>query len=251
MTGAGPADGVGMPSPTNVRRTVARGIVTTVLVALTAGCGAAAAGPTYRSAGVPASVSPRPDPTGAAARALAALPVKGRAPLTGYTRARFGPPWTDNSDAPLGHNGCSTRDDVLAAQLHDIVRVGCAVRSGIVVDPYTATVLHYRRGHSTVDIDHVTALGDAWQTGAQQLSASRRTELANDPLNLVAVSASANRAKGDADAASWLPPRTGYRCVYVARQVAVKQRYALWVTPAERAAIAAVLARCPDQPLPH
>ena len=182
---------------------------------------------------------------------LKTLPVKGRAPMTGYTRARFGPAWTDDTTAAGGHNGCGTRDDVLAAQLTQVTRSGrCRVTSGTETDPYSGTVLHYVRGHSTVDIDHVAALGDAWQTGAQQLSQQQRTALANDPFNLLAVSASVNRAKGDADAASWLPPAKSYRCAYVARQIAVKHRYKLWVTAAERAAMAAVLAKCPGQAVP-
>ena len=55
---------------------------------------------------------------------------------------------------------------------------------------------------------------------------------------------------GDGDPATWLPPAKGYRCAYVARQVAVKTRYKLWVTPAERDAIARVLTDCPAQALP-
>jgi hypothetical protein len=182
---------------------------------------------------------------------LATLAVKGRAPMTGYTRARFGPAWTDATSAPMGHNGCGTRDDILGTQLNDVVRVGrCRVLSGSEVDPYTGGRLWYARGRSTVDIDHVAALGDAWQTGAQQLAPAERVRLANDPLNLLAVSSSANRQKGDGDAATWLPKVRSYRCAYVARQVAVKHAYRLWVTPAEHDAIARVLASCPTQQAP-
>ena len=98
--------------------------------------------------------------------------------------------------------------------------------SGHLNDPYTAAAITFQRGGaSEVDIDHVVALGDAWQKGAQQWSASRRVALANDPLNLLAVDAGANRQKGDGDAATWLPANKRFRCKYVARQVAVKQRY--------------------------
>ncbi len=102
-----------------------------------------------------------------------------------------------------------------------------------------------------MQIDHVVALSDAWQTGAQQLTASQRLALANDPLNLLAVDGAANQQKEDSDAASWLPPRKTFRCAYVSRQVAVKVRYRLWVTAAEKAAIARVLSSCPGQPLPY
>jgi len=57
-------------------------------------------------------------------------------------------------------------------------------------------------------------------------------------------------AKGDGDAASWLPPNKSFRCTYVAHQVAVKAAYHLWVTAAEKAAIQRVLASCPKQPAP-
>lgn len=72
----------------------------------------------------------------------------------------------------------------------------------------------------------------------------------NDPLNLLAVDAGTNRGKGDGDTATWLPPDKGYRCTYVAAQVAVKKKYGLWVTAAEKSAMKKVLATCPDQKLP-
>jgi hypothetical protein len=209
-----------------------------------------------RTSAAPSSVKPAVVPAatvqaparGTALAVLATLPIKGRAPKTGYSRAQFGQAWTDDTDAQFGHNGCGTRDDILAAQLSAVSKSGrCIVTSGTVSDPYTGAALTYSRGHSTVDIDHVVALGDAWQKGAQQLSLLQRIRLANDPLNLLAVSASANRQKGDGDAATWLPQRASYRCDYVARQVAVKHSYSLWVTQAEHDALARILATCPTQ----
>lgn len=73
---------------------------------------------------------------------------------------------------------------------------------------------------------------------------------ANDPLNLLAVDAGANRSKGDGDTATWLPPNKAYRCTYVARQVAVKKKYKVWVTAAERDAMVQVLSKCATTPLP-
>jgi hypothetical protein len=182
---------------------------------------------------------------------LASLAVKGRAPKTGYDRSRFGAAWTDDVTVPDGHNGCDTRNDVLrrdlvAERLKAGTR-GCVVVSGTLADPYTGRTITFVRGRassSKVQIDHVVALGDAWVTGAQQLTATERRTLANDPLNLLAVDGPTNSAKRDADAASWLPPNKAYRCTYVARQVAVKSRYRLWVTAAEKAQIARVLAGC-------
>jgi len=178
---------------------------------------------------------------------LESLPVKGRAPMTGYSRDQFGSAWTD-----VNRNGCDTRTDMLVRDLVERVMSGrCKVLSGVLYpDPYTGRKLVYVRGRSVVDIDHVVALGNAWATGAQRLSATDRTAFANDPLNLLAVDASANRQKGDGDAATWLPANKGFRCAYVARQVAVKAKYHLWVTRAEKAAIARVLTGCPRQKVP-
>jgi hypothetical protein len=177
--------------------------------------------------------------------------------MTGYSRDQFGPAWTDDVTVADGHNGCDTRNDILHRDLTLVViktgTQGCVVATGVLNDPYTSAVINFTRGASTssaIQIDHVVALGDAWQTGAQQLNLDVRTNLANDPLELLAVSGAANEQKGDADAASWLPPNKAFRCSYVAEQVAVKIQYRLWVTPAEHDAIAGVLATCPAQPLP-
>ncbi|SHG12077.1 Protein of unknown function [Jatrophihabitans endophyticus] len=183
---------------------------------------------------------------------LDTLPVRGRAPRTGYDRERFGPAWTDDNDVAEGHNGCDTRNDVLRRDLdRDVVRPGthgCVVLTGVLHDPYTGAAIAFTRGartSSAVQIDHVVALSNAWQTGAQQLSERRRRDLANDPRELLAVDGPTNQAKGDGDAATWLPPNKRYRCAYVARQIAVKAAYRLWVTRPERDAMTRVLARCP------
>jgi hypothetical protein len=183
---------------------------------------------------------------GTALAALEKLPVKGRAPKTGYDREQFGGDW-----ASAG--GCDMRDRVLRRDLRrETFEPGsCEVLSGVLRDPYTATPVRFvRGGASEVDIDHVVALGDAWQKGAQQWPYERRVALANDPLNLLAVDAAANRRKGDSDAASWLPSNRAFRCAYVARQIAIKRRYRAWVTRAERGAMRRVLSRCPRTRLP-
>jgi hypothetical protein len=127
------------------------------------------------------------------------------------------------------------------------------VASGVLHDPYTGSTINFVRGVGTslaVQIDHVVALSDAWQKGAQQLSFTTRVSFANDPLNLLAVDGPTNGQKSDSDAASWLPPRKAYRCAYVSRQVAVKRKYHLWVTQAERDAILVVLRACPTMRIP-
>ncbi|WP_082874329.1 DUF1524 domain-containing protein [Arthrobacter sp. OY3WO11] len=197
--------------------------------------------------------TPGPQPAFAtkAAHLLATLPIKGRAPKTGYDRALFGQAWAD-----VDRNGCDTRNDILQRDLTGITftnGVPCKVQSGTLADPYTGTSISFLRGSGTsskVQIDHVVALSDAWQKGAQQLTTEQRTAFANDPLNLQATDGPTNQKKGDGDAATWLPPNKGFRCDYVARQVSVKATYGLWVTLAEHNAMAAILASCADQLAP-
>lgn len=188
---------------------------------------------------------------GSAMAAVGDLRVAGRAPKTGYERERYGSAWSDVDD-----NGCDTRNDVLARDLRSVSTQGegsCVVESGTLRDPYGGSTIDFQRGRSTssaVQIDHVIALSDAWQTGAGRWERDKRVRFANDPLNLLAVDGPLNGAKSDGDAATWLPPNKGFRCPYVARQVALKGDYGLWVKPAERAAMVKVLATCPDQGLP-
>lgn len=178
---------------------------------------------------------------------LDTLPIKGRAPKTGYSRQQFGDGWSS-----IG--GCDTRNIILHRDLKNVtVSEGCKIASGALDDPYTGKTIQFLRGEQTSDdiqIDHVVALSNAWQTGAQQLTMVERVAMANDPLELLAVDGPTNQAKGDGDAATWLPPNKPFRCQYVARQIAVKSKYRLWVTQAERDAMRRVLGDCPTQQLP-
>ena len=221
-----------------------------LIVAMVGGAFSGVMNPTATKTIAVQSISPAK--TGTAFATLATLAVKGRAPKTGYDRAQFGPAWAD-----ADRNGCDTRNDVLRRDLRRYVLKrsshGCVVLSGTLLDPYTATTVEFVRGQNTstmVQIDHVVALSDAWQKGAQQLSAGTRRALANDSLNLLAVDGLTNQRKSDGDAATWLPPNKAYRCSYAARQVAVKAKYRLWVTSAERDALGRILATCPSQLLP-
>lgn len=210
--------------------------------------------------GVTPSSTPSPAPPGAGAQTpaeatgrlatqvLETLAVKGRAPRTGYARTeKFGTAWDDGSG-----RSCDTRQRILARDLVDVVYRGgsCTVASGVLHDPYTGRTIDFVRGQKTstaVQIDHVVALSDAWQKGAQQWDQATRVAFANDPGNLLAVDGPTNEKKGDGDAATWLPPDKSYRCAYVARQIGVKARYGVWVTKAEKEAMARVLATCPKQ----
>ena len=176
---------------------------------------------------------------------LNSLEVKGRAAKTGYARSQF-PHWSDPD-----RNGCDARNDTLKRDLTQIIfKSGtrdCKVLTGQLLDPFSGKVITFSSTKSNIDIDHVVALSNAWQTGAAYFDKTKRQQIANDPLNLLAVNFSLNRQKGDGDAATWLPPLKSYRCEYVARQIAVKAKYGLWVTQPEKGAIIKLLEKCEGQ----
>ena len=181
---------------------------------------------------------------GLAIDVLEELEVKGRAPKTGYSREQFYDGWPSV-------DGCSLRQRILKRELGETARLeGCNVVAGEYDEPYTGEhiVLTSRDEVSKIQIDHVVALSDAWQKGAQYMPKEKREEIATDPLNLLAVDSEANKQKSDGDAATWLPKNKKFRCQYVARQVSVKYKYSLWVTQAEKDAIVRVLNNCPNEP---
>ncbi|WP_258725257.1 GmrSD restriction endonuclease domain-containing protein [Cellulomonas sp. NS3] len=274
-------------SPSDASRRPRPGFLALALagvLGLTSACGAGSAGAAGQAAPASPTSSPTPAATAPTVEELAAalpapelapavdvlavtaaavpqtalataalLEVKGRAPRTGYDRDLFGSGWVD-----VDRNGCDTRNDVLARDLEpQTSKPGtrdCVVLTGTLADPYSGRTIEFVRGNATstaVQVDHVVALSDAWQKGAQQWDEATRTRFANDPMNLLAVDGPLNAQKGDGDTATWLPPNKPFRCAYVARQVGVKYTYGLWVTEAERAAMVSVLSACPDQPLPE
>lgn len=180
---------------------------------------------------------------------LERLEVKGRAPKTGYKRSEFGDGWANIGD-------CDVRNIMLkrAMSSSKIAEDNCTVLSGELLDPYTNKIIVFVRGSTTssdVQIDHVVALSDSWQKGAQNLSFNSRVKFANDPLNLLAVDGAINQEKSDSDSASWLPPNKAFRCQYVARVIAVKSKYNLWVTDAEKSTIKRVINGCQEQVVPY
>jgi len=187
------------------------------------------------------------NPSGEAVNTLNELEVKGRAPKTGYAREQFGDGWGKQGN-------CDTRNIILHRDLINTnINEKCQVESGLLHDPYTGKDIQFTRGAATSDdiqIDHVVALSDAWQSGAQLLTFDERKMLANDPLELLAVDGPANQQKSDGDAATWLPSNKAFRCQYIARQIAVKKKYKLWVKPAEKDAMLHILGTCPGQTLP-
>ena len=186
---------------------------------------------------------------------LNSLDVRGKAPMTGYSRDKFGQAWSDAAGDFKGwtKNGCDSRNDALGRDLSDVTfKAGthdCKVLRGTwKIEPYTGA--HNRlfvSGGSyaqELDIDHRVPLGWAWAMGAWKWTDSKRAALANDPANLISVDPSANRQKGDSGPASWLPANKQYRCTYVVTFVKVAAKYDLGITKADKATSKDVLRRC-------
>lgn len=182
-----------------------------------------------------------------AVNVLEKLAIKGRAPKTGYNREEFYSGWPEIE-------GCSLRQKIMKREFGETAKLAenkCTVIAGEYDEPYTGEhkVFSAKEELSKgVQIDHVVALSDAWQKGAQNKTAEERYQMATDPLNLLAVDGKANQGKSDGDVATWLPTNKSFRCQYVARQISVKYKYGLWVTQAEHDAMAQVLEKCPREP---
>ena len=216
----------------------------------------ASSSPTASSASSVSTTIPAQTPAAPAAAssealtALNRLKVAARGTMSDYDRDGLFGGWID------ADGDCEdTRQEILNRDLDDVVSAdGCKVDSGVLnPDPYTDTTINFVRGPATssdVQIDHVVSLGNAWITGARNLSQDQRVELANDPLNLLAVDGPTNQAKSDKPADQWLPPNVDFRCEFVAIQIAVKAKYELWVTVPEKTAMTEVLADCEGQEVP-
>ena len=228
----------------------------------------AATGCTYRAAGaepLSASSPPRTTPTRSLATASPAngpanlisaelrrvRVIAARPDVPGYRRDQFGPTWTDDHAGRGGHNGCDTRNDVLASQLTAVQyrgRSSCVVVAGTLpVEPYTGRRIEFRKvAASKVQIDHLYPLARAWDMGAAGWPLQRRVDFANDEAaNLLAVDGPANASKNDAGPGEWLPLSRGYRCTYVLRYLQVARKYTLPITAADRDAALAITRACP------
>jgi hypothetical protein len=170
-----------------------------------------------------------------------------------YHRTAYGDAWDDNNDAPGGHNGCDTRDDILDRDLVDktyvsIKRCPNAVATGILHDPYTNTVIAFQRGAKVgeaVQIDHIVPLAYAWDMGASGWPEPLRLRFANDPANLLAVQGQANQDKGDLPPARWMPPNTAFACQYAMQFIAVLRGYALPVDEPSAGVLRQAASTCP------
>ena len=201
-------------------------------------------GEVQKPAEIPFKDETTPDST-LAKDVLESLAVQDKNTSEKYYRKLFYDSWSTTT------SGCNMREAILSRDLKNIILKGCKVQSGTLEDPYTGKTIAFTRGQETseaVQIDHVVALSNAWSTGAYALDEATRYEISQDPLNLIAVDGPANKEKSDQDASTWLPSNQAFQCQYVARQISVKAKYHLWVTPAEKSAMQTVLASCPNEP---
>jgi Protein of unknown function (DUF1524) len=170
-----------------------------------------------------------------------------------YRRDAFGDAWDDANDAPGGHNGCDTRNDILNRDLVEktytaIKRCPDAVATGILHDPYTNAVVAFVRGNQTgaeVQIDHIVPLALAWDLGARDWTDAMRLRFANDPANLLAVQGAANQDKGDSEPAVWMPPNAAFHCQYGMQFIEVLRGYRLPVDAPSVPALRQAAQTCP------
>lgn len=145
--------------------------------------------------------------------------------------------YNSNGNVPtdwIDANGtsCTTRPDVLLNSLEKIINDGCNVQSGELFDYYTGKTISLKDG---IDIDHIVAKKNAWDSGGYAWDKEIWTKYVNDEDRvLIATSSSANRSKGSKDAADWLPENTEYWCKYVIQQIEIKKFYDLSVRQAEK-----------------
>jgi hypothetical protein len=154
---------------------------------------------------------------------------------SGYSRDEFGQRWTDTD-----RNGCDQQNDVLRRDLakrHTKPGTnGCVLAKGVLKSSsYSGDKIKWQKGDTTIEIDHVVSLADAWAMGAHDWSARKREKFANDPLNLEAVDADENQEKGDENAVDYRPEEVDAECWFLARQVSIKTKYRLRVAEDEKA----------------
>lgn len=227
-----------------------------VLIAATA-LALALSGPAAASP-VPSDDSSRTGPTPGQDRILALL-ARARAVddigyHPGYDRSCrpggcvFGEPWTDDHRGPRGHNGCTTREDVLLMQMTDIeMRWGseCRIYEARLRDPYTGERMTWRDDGYFIAIDHVYPLARAWHAGAWAWPLRRRVDFANDVRReLLAVSSRANQAKEADGPSGWLPPWRRSHCDYVRAYVRVAVAWDLPLTTADADVVRRVARSC-------
>ncbi|MEV5646621.1 HNH endonuclease family protein [Nocardia sp. NPDC052254] len=216
-----------------------------------------------------ATTDPKPDSAAAATFSgkdvndlLAKLVVAQEAPMTGYSREKF-PHWDQNTpehgfgDQYAQYAKCTTRDVMMLRDATGSVTLDAATckltigkdggwrdRYGV-LDAKTGKLKPYKwiTDSAGVDAEHIVPLAEAWRSGAQSGDIGTRRNIANDAINLVASDPSANRSKGDQDAANYLPPGV-FRCEYVQRYIRIKVKYGLTIDDAEQKALRTAVDEC-------
>jgi len=209
-----------------------------------------------------ACTSIEPEPAGVSGSSIQAelktvKVVAKRSKAKGYERecgkagaCSFGQAWTDDHAGQGGHDGCDTRNNVLAEQLTDVsFKAGskqCVVMSGQLLDPYTGRTINFRKAAAgKVQIDHIYPLARAWDLGASSWPTQRRVDFANDQAdNLLAVDGSTNASKSDQGPGEWLPLNKAFRCTYVARYLHVAAKYRLPITRDDQRAAETLAPTC-------
>ncbi|TNH24858.1 HNH endonuclease [Micromonospora orduensis] len=186
----------------------------------------------------PASATPPGIPSKATAQSqLNALTVASQGSTSGYSRDLF-PHWITVSGS------CNTREQVLKRDgTSVVVDSSCAATSGRWYSPYDGATW---TAASDVDIDHVVPLAEAWRSGANSWTTSRRQSFANDLTGpqLIAVTDNVNQAKGDQDPSTWQPPLSSYRCTYSKMWITVKYNWNLTLQSSEKSALQSMLNTC-------
>jgi len=166
---------------------------------------------------------------------LNSLTVQPEGSMTGYSRDKF-PHWIDQG------GGCDTRQVVLKRDA-DYYSGNCPVTSGKWYSYYDGVTVY---SPSEIDIDHIVPLAEAWRSGASNWTTEKRQNFANDldGPQLIAVTASVNRSKGDQDPSTWQPPRSGARCAYAKWWIHTKYRWGLHLQSSEKSALQSMLNTC-------
>lgn len=198
---------------------------------------AAAATAWTLSAGPALAYPPTPPSASTAATQLASLTVKTEGSSDGYSRDKF-PHWINQSGT------CDTREEVLKRDGSGVtVDSSCQPTAGRWYSVYDSTWVEDSSG---VDIDHIVPLSEAWKSGASAWTTAKRQEFANNLTisQLIAVTASSNRSKGDKDPSEWKPPNTSVHCIYAREWIWVKYTYKLSLQSAEKTALTQMLGTC-------
>ncbi|KAH6660211.1 hypothetical protein BKA67DRAFT_44309 [Truncatella angustata] len=185
--------------------------------------------------------TPEPSPGGIPTTAnaktqLAALSVVTQVDDGTYDRDLF-PHWIESG-------GCSTRESVLKRDGTGVtVGSDCYPTAGSWSSPYDGATW---TAPSDIDIDHMVPLKNAWLSGANSWTTSKRQSFANDLTRpqLWAVADNVNQSKSDKNPANWKPPLTSFYCTYAKSWVAVKYYWDLTITSSEKTALTSMLNTC-------